>query len=83
MVDPYDWSFAGLAARVAELLDWQWELVRVPFTDCDHPWQTAHPVLCSDHRLRETLGVTEPEPEDALAETLRWLWDNRHELAVS
>jgi nucleoside-diphosphate-sugar epimerase len=81
VVDPYDWSFAGLAHQVAGLLGWEWEPVRVPFADSDHPWQTAHPVLCSDRRLRDILGVTEPDPREALAETVRWLWDNREALA--
>lgn len=77
VVDPYDWSFASLAHQVAELLDWEWEPVRVEFSDSDHPWQTAHPVLCSDHRLRNVLGVTDPDPRRALAETVQWLWDSR------
>ncbi len=81
VVDPYDWSYAGLAAEVGALLDWEWEPVRVPFDQTDHPWQTAHPVLCSDHRLREVLKVTEPDPRDALAETVSWLWEHRHELS--
>jgi nucleoside-diphosphate-sugar epimerase len=73
-VDPYDWDYSGLAAQVAELLDWQWEPRRVEFSDADHPWQTSHPVLVSDRRLREQLGVTEPDPKEALAETVRFLW---------
>lgn len=83
VVDPYDWSFAGLAGQIGALLDWKWEGVRVPFSDCDHPWQTAHPVLCSDRRLRDVLLVTEPDPQAALAETVRWLWDNRNDLTAS
>lgn len=79
VVDPYDWDFSGLAARVAELLDWQWEPERVSFSDEDHPWQTSHPVLASDVRLREVLRVTEPDPEAALADTIRWLWQRRHD----
>jgi nucleoside-diphosphate-sugar epimerase len=82
VVDPYDWSFAGLAQQVAEHLDWGWEPVRVPFSECNHPWQTAHPVLCSDRRLRDVLAVHEPDPRDALATTVRWLWNNRHRLAA-
>jgi nucleoside-diphosphate-sugar epimerase len=81
VVDPYDWSYGGLAAEIATLLDWHWEPVRVAFSDCDHPWQTAHPVLCSDRRLREVLGVDAPDPRTALAETVGWLWAHRHELA--
>jgi len=81
VVDPYDWSYAGLAAEIAALLSWEWQPVRVPFTETDHPWQTAHPVLCSDHRLREVLGVTDPDPRDALTETVLWLWDHREQLS--
>jgi nucleoside-diphosphate-sugar epimerase len=81
VVDPYDWSYAGLAAEIAALLDWEWEPVRVPFGDTDHPWQTAHPVLCSDQRLRDVLGVDAPDPGAALAETVEWLWTHRHQLA--
>lgn len=73
VVDPYDWDFSGLARRVANLLDWEWEAETVPFADEDHPWQTSHPVLASDNRLRETLGVVEPDPDAALADTVRWL----------
>ena len=77
VVDPYDWDFSGLAARVAELLNWEWEPQRVDFSEEDHPWQTSHPVLASDARLREVLHVTEPDPEAALEETVRWLWTRR------
>jgi nucleoside-diphosphate-sugar epimerase len=76
VVDPYDWDFSGLARRVGELLDWQWEPEVVSFAEEDHPWQTSHPVLASDMRLRETLGVVEPDPEQALAEAIRWLWSH-------
>jgi nucleoside-diphosphate-sugar epimerase len=82
VVDPYDWSYAGLAGEIAELLDWEWNPVRVAFGETDHPWQTAHPVLCSDRRLRETLGVCGPDPREALAETVRWLWDHREQLSL-
>ncbi len=81
VVDPYDWSYAGLAAEIAALLDWEWEPVRVAFDVTDHPWQTAHPVLCSDRRLREVLEVSDPDPRQALAETVHWLWGHRHELS--
>lgn len=75
VVDPYDWDFSGLAARVAELLGWEWEPQRVSFAEEDHPWQTSHPVLASDARLRGVLGVIKPDPERALAETVQWLWE--------
>jgi nucleoside-diphosphate-sugar epimerase len=80
VVDPYDWSYAGLAGRVGALLDWEWEPVTVPFAATEHPWQTRHAVVGSDRRLREVLGVTEPDPAKALEETVRWLWDNRKAL---
>ena len=50
------------------------------FTEADHPWQTAFPVICSDHRLREVLGVVDPKPGMALRETVEWLWNHRREL---
>jgi nucleoside-diphosphate-sugar epimerase len=77
VVDPYDWTFAGLAGEVARLLDWEWQLVEVPFADADHPWATAHPILASDVRLRFTLDVREPDPREALAEAIAWLWEHR------
>ena len=83
VVDPHDWTFAGLAGRVAGILGWEWEPVRVAFADTDHPWQTAFPVLCSDRRLRETLGVSDPDPDIALRETVEWLWANRSTLAAT
>jgi hypothetical protein len=70
-----------LAGEIAALLDWEWQPVRVPFAETDHPWQTAQPVLCSDHRLREVLKVTDPDPRDALADTVRWLWAHREKLS--
>jgi nucleoside-diphosphate-sugar epimerase len=82
VADPYDWDYSGLAARIAELLDWRWEPQRVSFHDEDHPWQTSHPVLVNDQRLREVLGVTAPDPEDALAETVRWLWQHRQRVPL-
>jgi hypothetical protein len=33
-------------------------------------------VLCSDDRPRCVLRVTEPDPQEALAATVRWLWDH-------
>jgi hypothetical protein len=78
------WVFAwsplmALAMSAARI---PWELVRVPFAKTDHPWQMAHPVLCSDRRLREILKVTAPDPYHALAETVPWLWENREALAA-
>lgn len=85
VVDPYDWTYAGLAGEIARLLDWQWEPVTVPRADPegDHPWNTAYPVLGSDRRLREVLGVTEPDPRDALRETVDDLWRQAREAPPS
>jgi nucleoside-diphosphate-sugar epimerase len=80
VVDPWDREYAGLARRVGELLGWEWEPVDVRADDV-HPWHVMHPVLASDERLRHVLGVSEPDPDAALEETVRWLWDHRDELA--
>jgi nucleoside-diphosphate-sugar epimerase len=79
VVDPVDWDYSGLARRIGEILSWDWEPQKVPFEGADHPWQTGHPVLGSDRRLRETLGVgaDQPDPDDALRETVEWLWEHR------
>ena len=80
VVDPYDWTFAGLAGEAARVLDWEWEPVDVLFSEEDHPWAAAHPIFASDRRLREVLRVEEPDPRAALERTLRWLWEHRDEL---
>jgi nucleoside-diphosphate-sugar epimerase len=80
VVDPVWRTYAGLAAQVGRLLDWDWEPVDVPLAEADHPWATAHPIVGSDLRLREVLRVEEPDPRDALAETIAWLWEHRSEL---
>jgi nucleoside-diphosphate-sugar epimerase len=79
VVDPYDWTYAGLAREIGQLLDWEWEPEHVAFPDADHPWQAGHPVVGSDRRLQQILGVMadRPDPAAALAETVRWLWENR------
>jgi nucleoside-diphosphate-sugar epimerase len=82
IVDPTDWEYAGLAGAIGRLLGWEWEPVRIPFAESDHPWQTLHPVLASDERLRRGLGVTEPSPDAALRECVEWLWEHRDELAA-
>jgi nucleoside-diphosphate-sugar epimerase len=84
VVDPYDWTFGGLAAEVGAQLDWDWDLVEVPFADADHPWGAAHPMFFSDRHLRDTLkvGADEPDPKAALHATIEWLWEHRAELPL-
>jgi nucleoside-diphosphate-sugar epimerase len=74
--DPCDWTYGALAAEVGRLLDWEFAFEVVGPDDADHPWKGLHPVLCSTRRLEDTLGVTEPDPRAALAECVRWLWEN-------
>jgi nucleoside-diphosphate-sugar epimerase len=83
VVDPYDWTFGGLAAEAGAQFNWDWEPVEVPFADADHPWAVAHPIFCSDRRLRDNLTVAadEPDPRVELHATLAWLWEHRTELS--
>jgi nucleoside-diphosphate-sugar epimerase len=79
--DPRDLTFGALAALVAERLDWSWEPVAVPWEEGDHPWNVRHPVLTDTSRLREVLGVTEPDPLAATVAQIEWLWEHRAEAA--
>jgi nucleoside-diphosphate-sugar epimerase len=85
VVDPSDRDYSGLARRIGEILDWKWEPRRVPFDEDVHPWQTSHPMLASDRCLREELGVgpDQPDPDDALRETVEWLWEHREEILAA
>jgi nucleoside-diphosphate-sugar epimerase len=74
--DPGDWTYGALAGEVARLLDWEFDYEVVGFDDADHPWKAKHPVLCDTRRLEDVLGVTEPDPREALAECVSWLWEN-------
>ena len=76
VVDPYGWTYAGLVGEIGRILDWEWEPVAVRWEEADHPFKIQSPFVCSDTRLREFLGVTEPDPREALEETVRWLWDH-------
>lgn len=76
VVDPYDWTYAGLATEIARLLDWEWQPVKVPFEAAEHAFQVSSPALGSDRRLREVLGVSEPDPRSALAELVAWYWEH-------
>lgn len=79
VVDPYSWTYAGLVGEIGRILDWEWEPAAVRWEEADHPFKIQSPFVCSDVRLREVLGVTEPDPRQALAETVRWLWDHGSE----
>jgi nucleoside-diphosphate-sugar epimerase len=37
VVDPYNWSYAALAAEIAAILEWEWEPTRVTFRETEHP----------------------------------------------
>jgi nucleoside-diphosphate-sugar epimerase len=76
VVDPYGWTYAGLVGEIGRILDWEWEPVAVRWEEADHPFKIQSPFICSDVRLREVLGVIEPDPRHALVETVRWLWDH-------
>ena len=82
VVDPADWDYSGLARHIADILGWKWEPHKAQFDETDHPWQVYHPVLGSDRRLRDVLDVSpeHPSPEEALRETVGWLWDHRYQI---
>jgi nucleoside-diphosphate-sugar epimerase len=75
VVDPYGWTYAGLAAEIGRILDWEWEPVDVPFDPAvdSHPFAVASPCVFDDRRLRDVLGVGEPDPRAALDDLVRWL----------
>jgi nucleoside-diphosphate-sugar epimerase len=75
--DPRDYTFGALAALVAERLDWTWELRDVPWEEGDHPWNVRHAVITDTARLRDVLGVTEPDPVAATIAQVEWLWEHR------
>jgi nucleoside-diphosphate-sugar epimerase len=76
VVDPYSWTYAGLAAQVGRILDWEWEPVSVGFSEAKHPFQLSAPALFSDRRLREELGVKEPDPREALETLVRHYYEH-------
>lgn len=73
-------TYGGLAALVAERLDWEWEIEPVPWAACDHPWNVRQPVIADTTRLHEALGLHEPDPVEATLAQIDWLWENRAEL---
>jgi nucleoside-diphosphate-sugar epimerase len=80
--DPRDFTFGALASLVARRLDWEWEPVAVPWADGDHPWNVRHPVVADTTRLREVLGVVDPDPIAATHAQIDWLWEHRAEAAA-
>lgn len=80
VADPRDFTYGALAALVAEQLGWEWEIDPVPWAECDHPWNTRHPVIADVTRLQDVLGVREPDPVQATVAQIDWLWENRAEL---
>jgi nucleoside-diphosphate-sugar epimerase len=81
VADPRDLTFGGLAALVAERLGWEWEPHEVPWADGDHPWNVRHPVVADTTRLRDVLGVDEPDPLEATTAQIDWLWARRLQLS--
>lgn len=79
VVDPYGWTYAGLVHEIGRILDWEWEPVFVPWGEAWHPFQAHTPFVCSDDRLRDSLGVYEPDPRAALAQTVHWLMEHGSE----
>jgi nucleoside-diphosphate-sugar epimerase len=75
--DPRDFTFGALAALVADRLRWDWQPVAIPWEQGDHPWNVRHPVVADTTRLRDTLGVTEPNPVAATEAQIDWLWEHR------
>jgi nucleoside-diphosphate-sugar epimerase len=79
VVDPYGWTYAGLAAEIGRILDWEWNPIDVPFDPTRgpaHPFALASPCLFDDRRLTDELRVNEPDPRDALEDVVHWLRDN-------
>jgi nucleoside-diphosphate-sugar epimerase len=80
VADLRDFTYGGLARLAAAELGWEWEVRTVGIGEGDHPWNVRHPVIADTRRLREVLGVMEPDPVAATTEQIRWLWDHRDEL---
>ena len=45
VVDPYGWTYAGLAKEVGRLLNWEWEPIVVPWDEATHPCKIQSPYL--------------------------------------
>jgi hypothetical protein len=53
----------------------------VAWEDSDHPWNVRHPVIADTTRLRDVLGVNEPDPIEATLAQVDWLWEQREALS--
>jgi nucleoside-diphosphate-sugar epimerase len=80
VADPRDHTIGGLAALVAERLGWEWATEEVAWADDDHPWNVRHPVVADTTRLRDVLGVLDPDPRAATVAQIDWLWEHREAL---
>jgi nucleoside-diphosphate-sugar epimerase len=78
--DPRDFTYGALARLVATELGWEWRTRAVAAPESDHPWNVRHPVIADTWRLREVLGVAEPDPVAATRDQVTWLWEHREEL---
>jgi nucleoside-diphosphate-sugar epimerase len=78
--DPRDFTYGALARLVATELGWEWRTRAVAAPESDHPWNVRHPVIADTWRLREVLGVAEPDPVAATRDQVNWLWEHHEEL---
>jgi nucleoside-diphosphate-sugar epimerase len=83
VADPRDLTFGGLAALVAERLGWEWEPEPCAWSESDHPWNVRHPVVADTTRLHDVLGVRAPDPLEATAAQIDWLWERRERLLAA
>ena len=83
VADPRDFTYGALAAVVAKQLEWEWQPHAIDWRESDHPWNVRHPVLADTTRLRNVLGVAEPDPVAATKAQIDWLWDRRCELSAA
>lgn len=82
VADSRDFTYGGLARLVEQQLGWEWETQTVGWDEGDHPWNVRHPVIADTNRLRQVLGVVDPDPLTATTEQVTWLWDHRQELML-
>lgn len=88
VVDPFGWTYAGLAKVIGDVLGFEWQPVfsadtvdnpslnHLPVSAVTHPFNLGTPGVFADERLRHVLEVVRPDPRDALAQTVEWLWEH-------